>query len=262
MSDKSAIEWTDATWNPTTGCTKVSPACANCYIERTPPFRVRGRKFVNGHIPIELHPDRLDGPLLRRKPTVYFVNSLSDLFHEDIPDAFIHRVFRTMGEAPQHTFQILTKRPNRMRDYINDQQRVWANIGLGGPLQNVWLGGVSVENQHFADERIPLLLDTPAAVRFLSCEPLLGPLNLYDFLHVETSGSSADWRDRRLGWVIVGAESGPRVRHTDPSWVRSLRDQCVFAGVPFFFKQWGGRTAKSGGRSIDGRTWDEMPVLA
>lgn len=247
MSDKSAIEWTDATWNPTTGCTKVSPACANCYIERTPPFRVRGRKFVNGHIPVELHPDRLDTPLRRKKPTVYFVNSLSDLFHEDIPDAFIERVFATMAMARRHTFQVLTKRPDRMRSLVPMfAAQHTAPDGSGWPLPNVWLG-VSVENQHFADERIPLLLQTPAAVRFLSCEPLLGPLK-FKIHH---------WP---IDWIIVGAESGPRLRPTDPAWVQQIRDQCINTGIPFFFKQWGGKTAKAGGRELDGRTWDEMPA--
>ena len=279
MSDKSAIEWTDATWNPTTGCTKVSPACAHCYIERTPPFRVRGRKFVNGHIPLELHEDRLDAPLKRRKPTMYFVNSLSDLFHDDVPDAFIDRVFAVMALAEKHTFQVLTKRADRMLDYIRSRPAcdpghvaIWTEQGpverdgvsegmkyrVMWPLPNVWLG-VSVENQRFADERIPLLLQTPAHVRFLSCEPLLGPLNLSQALpsrrHVLPM-----WAQDQVDWVIVGAESGPNVRPTDPAWVRSVRDQCVAASVPFFFKQWGGRTSKSGGRDLDGRTWDEMPV--
>lgn len=286
MSQNSAIEWTEATWNPTTGCTKVSPACAHCYIERTPPFRMRGRTFVKGHITIELHPDRLDTPLKRRKPTVYFVNSLSDLFHEDIPDAFIDRVFAVMALTPQHTYQVLTKRPERMRDYLRDPARhhdvTMAMQGLsdmGGvadllpagrsfprwplvwPMSNVWLG-VSVENQHFADTRIPLLLDTPAAVRFLSCEPLLGPVSLYRHVHHETSGSSADWRDRRLGWVIAGGESGPTSRPSNPDWFRSLRDECQRYNVPFFFKQWGGFTPKSGGRLLDGRVWDEKPHVS
>lgn len=259
MATNSAIEWTDATWNPVTGCTKVSPACANCYIERTPPFRVRGRKFVNGHIPLEFHADRLDAPLKRKKPTVYFVNSLSDLFHEDVPDQFIGRVFETMACARDngHIFQILTKRARRMRDFM---RKYSADGGPLGPLHynfpHVWLG-VSVENQRMADERIPLLLETPAAVRFLSMEPLLGPVDLSPWLPVETIGGVE--MEAWPSWVIVGGESGPRLRQTDPAWVRSIRDQCVGAGVPFFFKQWGGRTSKSGGRELDGRTWDEMP---
>lgn len=255
MSDKSAIEWTDATWNPTTGCTKVSPACANCYIERTPPFRVKGRKFVNGHIPLELHADRLSAPERWRNPRMVFVNSLSDLFHDDVPDAFIWRVFDTMAATPRHTYQVLTKRPERMRALVPKfAMRHTASDGSGWPLPNVWLG-VSAENQRLADERIPLLLATPAAKHFISAEPLLGPLRLYPQwmpVHFKTAFA-------RLDWVIVGGESGPRVRPMDADWLRSLRDQCVAEGVAFFFKQWGGKTAKSGGRVLDGRTWDEMP---
>jgi protein gp37 len=247
VSDKSSIEWTDATWNPTTGCTKVSPACANCYIERTPPFRVRDRRFVNGHIPLEFHEHRLDAPLKRKKPTLYFVNSLSDLFHPDVPDDFLHRVYHTMEHAAWHTFQLLTKRPERMRDYLKWRYGPDADTPRGRiPSRHIW-HGVSVENRHWT-RRIDVLRETRSSVRFLSCEPLLedlGPLDL-----------------RGIAWVIVGAESGPRVRPTQPEWIRSVRDQCVAAGVPFFFKQWGGRTAKSGGRILDGRTWDEMPLPA
>ncbi len=279
MADKSAIEWTDATWNPVTGCTKVSPACANCYIDRTPPFRVRNRVFVNGHIPLELHPARLEQPLRRRKPTVYFVNSLSDLFHDDIPDAYIDRVFAVMALSYAHTFQLLTKRPARMRAYLTAHHvglrwlaAIYRNHGghpntndmayqesdsvrwTGEGLPNVWLG-VSVENQHFAQERIPLLRSTPAAVRFISAEPLLSPLELTEPAVCDHIGGHLSFLD----WVIVGGESGPSIRPTRPEWIRGLRDQCVAAGVPFFFKQWGGRTSKAGGRILDGRTWDEMP---
>ena len=265
MAEHSAIEWTDATWNPTTGCTKVSPACANCYIERTLPFRVRGRKFIKGDIPVELHPGRLNAPLKRRKPTMYFVNSLSDLFHADIPEEFIERVFDTMALTPRHTFQVLTKRPERMRQLVETfASKHTAPDGSGWPLPNVWLG-VSVENQHFADERIPLLLETPAAVRFISAEPLLGPVDLRDWPKMFRNDHVLDPTGiayNSLDWVIVGGESGPRLRPTDPAWIRLLRDQCVAAGVPFFFKQWGGRTAKSGGRLLDGREWNEMPARA
>jgi len=292
MGKDSAIEWTEATWNPTTGCTKISPACSSCYIERTPPFRIRGRKFVKGHIPIVLHPDRLDGPLRRKTPTVYFVNSLSDLFHQDVPDTFIDRVFAVMALAPQHTFQILTKRAERMRAYCStlgrhhevdrvslaakalqpDGPGFWWGLGNGGwCLPNVWLG-VSVENQRFAAERIPLLLQTPAAVRFISAEPLLGPVDLTAIrLHngglVHALGGTVVHSPhdagsfRGLDWVIVGGESGPRVRPTDPAWVRSVRDQCVSAGVAFFFKQWGGRTPKAGGRMLDGREHNDLPAV-
>ncbi len=255
MSDKSAIEWTDATWNPVTGCTKVSPACANCYIERTPPFRVRGRKFVKGDIPLEFHADRLDTPLKRKKQTMYFVNSLSDLFHEDIPDTFIVEVFGVMRAAYWHTFQVLTKRAERMRDVVNSLYSFDGEFSL---LKNVWLG-VSVENQHFADERIPFLLQTPAVVRFISAEPLLGPVMLHESMFRCCRSEKCDESVFGLDWVIVGGESGPRVRPTDPAWIRSLRDQCDKVGAAFFFKQWGGKTAKSGGRLLDGRTWDEMP---
>lgn len=280
MGDKSAIEWTDATWNPVTGCTKVSPACANCYIERQTPMRVAGRRFIKGHIPLEFHENRLDAPLKRQKPTMYFVNSMSDLFHEGVPDTFIDRVFAVMALAPQHTFQVLTKRPERMRDYMNGLSRYpdghcWEGAlrsfrvfvakdtlkSVDLPLRNVWLG-VSVENQHFADERIPLLLQAPAAVRFLSCEPLLSRVDLA--FAVENPRPVAVRGEQMpalagLDWVIVGGESGPRLRPTKPEWVRSIRDQCVSAGVPFFFKQWGGRTPKSGGRLLDGREWSEYP---
>lgn len=248
MSDKSAIEWTDATWNPVTGCTKVSPACANCYIDRTPPFRVRGRKFVNGHIPLEFHENRLAVPLHWKKPRRVFVNSLSDLFHRDVPSVFIDRVFKVMQQARQHTFQVLTKRPDRMRVFLSTEVSVpWGGFTFPKPWGgHIWCG-TSVENAAFK-WRIDELRDTPAAVRFLSVEPLLGDLGVIDL--------------RGIHWVIVGGESGPRVRPTKPEWIRSVRDQCVAAGVPFFFKQWGGRTPKSGGRTLDGRTWDEMPSKA
>jgi protein gp37 len=310
VTTMSAIEWCDATWNPTTGCTKVSPACANCFIERQTPMRVAGRKFVKGDIPIEFHENRLDVPLRRRKPTTYFVNSMSDLFHADVPDAFIDRVFAVMALARRHTFQVLTKRSDRMHRYVSALK--WERLieccnqaGDGGehrpgfynlssidalsrkarfvngeksafwplskpPLPNVWLG-VSVENQHFADERIPLLLQTPAAVRFLSCEPLLGPINIQKpcsrfcsncrgAMEVQHSDEGGIWtgcpceRVAGLHWVIAGGESGPRRRETDIAWARGLRDQCAAAGVPFFWKQNGGPTSKSGGRLLDGRS--------
>ena len=267
MSDKSAIEWTDATWNPTTGCTKVSPACAHCYIERTPPFRIAGRKFERGNIPIKLHMDRLDTPKHWTKPRRIFVNSLSDMFHQDVPFHFISFVWRTMQDTPQHIYQILTKRAERMRAVVPQL------IQTFGVLPNVWLG-VSVENQHFADERIPLLLQMPAAVRFISAEPLLGEIDLGCIEWQRTDGSDyfdALKRKRNpfddvglngaaLDWVIVGGESGPHTRPTNPEWVRAIQRQCETAGVPFFFKQWGGRTAKSGGRELDGKTFDEMPA--
>jgi protein gp37 len=233
MSTKTGIEWTDATWNPVTGCTKVSPGCAHCYIERTPAFRIAGRRFVRGAIPVIQHDDRLEQPLHWRKPRRVFVNSLSDLFHDAIPEAFVARVFATMQQAHWHRFQILTKRSARLR-LIAPRLR-WA--------PNVWQG-VSVENAAHV-HRIADLQAVPAAVRFLSLEPLLGPI---DDLPLDG-----------ISWVIVGGESGPVRREMRPEWVREIHEQCEAAGVPFFFKQWGGRVAKSGGRELDGRTWDEMP---
>ncbi len=233
MSDHSAIEWTDATWNPMTGCTKVSPGCAHCYIERTPAFRIAGRRFVRGAIPVLLHDDRLDQPLHWRRPRRIFVNSLSDMYHEAVPDAFIARVFDTMARAYWHQFQILTKRSARLRDLAATVP--WP--------PNVWQG-VSVENAAHV-HRIADLQSVPAAVRFLSVEPLLGPIPNLPL--------------GRIDWVIVGGESGPRRRPVAAAWLRDIRDQCLDARVPFFFKKWGGRVAKSGGRELDKRTWDEMP---
>jgi len=224
-----AIEWTDATWNPTTGCNKVSTGCKHCYAERiTERF---SQHFPQG-FRFTLHPDRLLEPYRWKKPRRVFVNSMSDLFHEQMPISFLLEVFRVMRETPQHTYQILTKRHERLLEL--DSLIDWP--------ENVWMG-VSVENQKYA-ARVDLLRQTGAKIRFLSCEPLLGPLKL-DL--------------RGIHWVIVGGESGPNHRPIDPAWVRSIRDQCQSAGVPFFFKQWGGRTPKSGGRMLDGRTWDEFP---
>jgi protein gp37 len=234
MSDHTAIEWTDATWNPVTGCTKVSPGCAHCYIERTPAFRINGRAFVKGAIPVQLHDNRIEQPLHWRRPRRVFVNSLSDLYHDDVPDTFIVRVFETMRRAHWHQFQILTKRSVRLRELASR---------LPWPV-NVWQG-VSVENAAHV-HRIADLQAVPASVRFLSIEPLLGPIPELPLAGVD--------------WVIVGGESGPRRRPMDPGWVADIRDQCVAAGAPFFFKQWGGRVAKAGGRELDGRTWDDMPA--
>lgn len=287
MGDRTGIQWTDATWNPVTGCTRVSEGCRNCYIERTPPFRMAGRHFVNGTTGVQLHPDRLEQPLRWKKPRRIFVNSLSDLFHEAVPDEFITAVFGVMAAAPQHTFQVLTKRPERMRAWFSslhgrgglgpyirsvrvDGDRTLPNLFnavaktevvrgktmrrmddpwvavfnaaacIGsGPLYNVWLG-VSVEDQKTADERIPLLLQTPAAVRFVSYEPALGPLNLRLYLPVIERGRGGPIRSSGgLDWLICGFESGPKARPGHPDWARSVRDQCVGAGVPYLFKQWG-----------------------
>jgi protein gp37 len=238
VSDKSAIEWTEATWNPVTGCTKVSPGCDNCYAET---FAERwrgipGHAYENG-FDLTLRPERLDQPLRWRRPRMIFVNSMSDLFHERVPLTFIKRVFEVMGAADHHTFQVLTKRPGRMASVLEQVQP--------SPLPNVWLG-TSIELDKFT-WRVDHVRRTPASVRFLSCEPLLGPLPSLDLQDVD--------------WLIVGGESGVRARPMDAQWAADLRDRCIEEGVAFFFKQWGGRTAKSGGRELDGRKWDQMPEL-
>lgn len=281
MSANSTIEWTDATWNPVTGCDRVSPGCDNCYAER---IATRfGRPFLGA---VECHPERLELPLRWRKPRRVFVNSVSDLFHPDIPDEFIGDVFAVMARASTHTFQILTKRPQRMASWIRGFAEWHRTMKVGDdrfpwPLPNVWLG-VSVENQRYADLRIPHLLETPAAVRFISAEPLLGPVTLaqsnVDYLQgwetvpehsPECNGGAMcanlcpipmQVQTRRLDWCIVGGESGHGARPMEAEWVRTLRDECVAASVPFFFKQWGGRTPKANGRELDGRVWDEYPA--
>ena len=241
MSATTGIEWTESTWNPVTGCTKVSPGCAHCYAE-TFANRFRG---VPGHpyergFALTLRPERLELPLGWKRPRMIFVNSMSDLFHEGVDDAFVGRVFETMERARWHTFQVLTKRPERA-------------LALAGALpwpDNVWLG-VSVENRRFL-HRLDALREIPAALRFASCEPLLGPLDGIDLTGI--------------GWVICGGESGPRARRMEPEWARALRDASVGAGVPFFFKQWGAHDAEGrrvgkgrAGREFDGRSWDGMP---
>ena len=233
------IEWTDETWNPVVGCTKVSQGCKRCYAKTLHDKRHRavlaGKKlhpqYLQPFETVQLMPERLDAPLHWRKPRRVFVNSVSDLFHEDVPDEFIGDVFRIMAEAERHTFQILTKRPGRMLAWFNEYlpeacsgeppAPIW-------PLPNVWLG-VSIENQKAADERIPLLLETPAAVRFLSCEPLLGPIELPD----DCTG---------LDWVIVGGESGRDARQCDVIWIEDIIAQCDFGGVACFVKQLGSRS--------------------
>jgi len=236
----STIEWTEATWNPVTGCTKVSPGCAHCYAE-TFAERFRG---VPGHpyevgFDLTLRPERLSQPLDWKNPKLVFVNSMSDIFHEDVPFTFIRQVFDVMRQAHQHTFQVLTKRSHRLADLAG--QLPWP--------QNVWMG-VSVENQRWTT-RIDDLRSVPAAVRFLSCEPLLGPLAL------ELTG---------IDWVIAGGESGHRARPMRADWARQIRDQCREHGVAFFFKQWGAHDErgirvgkKSAGRLLDGETWNEWP---
>jgi len=234
MSDHSKIEWTDATWNPMRGCTKISPGCAHCYAETfAERFRgVPGHPFEQG-FDLRLVPKALDLPLRWKRSRLIFVNSMSDLFHEKVPLAFIQRVVRTMERASWHTFQILTKRSERLAELAPD---------LNWP-PNVWMG-VSIETAKYL-WRADHLRNVPAAVRFLSLEPLLGPLGTLDL-----SG---------IHWVIVGGESGPGARLIEADWVRDIRKQCLREGVPFFFKQWGGVRKKSNGRVLDGRSWDGMP---
>lgn len=240
MADKSSIEWTNATWNPVTGCTKISLGCDNCYAERfAERFRgVPGHPFEQG-FDIVLRPARLDQPLRWRAPRMIFVNSMSDLFHKAVPFDFVDRVFDVMERADHHTFQLLTKRSSRQRDYLRRR------YGGGSAPPHIWVG-VSVEDD-LRRSRIVHLQQSPATIRFLSLEPLLGPIPDLDL-----SG---------IGWVIVGGESGPRARLIRPEWVEALRDQCVAADVPFFFKQWGGKTSKSGGRTLSGREWSQWPRI-
>lgn len=197
----------------------------------------RGGRFLPGETTIKLHPDRLRLPLSWKTPRRIFVNSMSDLFHEEIPTTFIQKVFCVMEEAEQHTFQVLTKRHERLKELSNQLDRP----------PNVWMG-VSVENQHWADLRIPALIEVPATVRFLSIEPLLKAVSVGPYLD-------------ELDWAIVGGESGPKARPIQIDWVHNIRDDCYAVGVPFFFKQWGGRTSQADGKALDGRTWDEMPSL-
>jgi protein gp37 len=314
------IEWCEETWNPITGCTPISEGCQNCYAKRMA-NRLRGRCGYPADEPfkVTLHKDRLEEPLRRKKPRRMFVGSMGDLFHEDVPDEFIARIWWVMGQCAGyldpsryrgHTFLILTKRPERMQKWLNgwndgETRRQWIeSFGavydwMSGPkywpdvFPNVWLG-VTAENQQRADERIPILLQIPAAARFVSVEPMLGPVDLLsnDYLggcincevyldNPETCINCA--QDRKIDWIICGGESGHGARPMHPDWVRSLRDQCQAAGVPFFFKQWGEwnpdnkgicrgiRTQKlegvvlyrigkkAAGRSLDGEAWDEMP---
>jgi protein gp37 len=231
MSDKSAIEWTEATWNPVTGCTKVSPGCAYCYAERIT-TRFGGKPFLPGQAEIILHEERLKQPIMWRRPRMVFVNSMSDLFHEEVPDSFILEVWLVMAMTPEHTYQVLTKRPERMKEFVIGLQALPGGHQLFAaemwPLPNVWLG-VSVENQRWADERIPQLLETPAAVRFLSCEPLLGPIDLQracegtrNFLDGIDFESIEPWPEAppKIDWVIVGGESGGPAN-------RALVERCV-----------------------------------
>lgn len=243
MAGPTSIEWTEVTWNPVTGCDRVSPGCDNCYALAlakrlkamgSPRYQKDGHPRTSGPgFGVTCHEDLLEVPLRWRRPRLVFVNSMSDLFHPGVPDAFISRVFDTMKAADQHTFQILTKRPQRL--VAMAESLPWPS--------NIWMG-VSVENASYKF-RIDQLRKVPAKVRFLSVEPLIEDLGEIDLTGIH--------------WVIVGGESGPRARPLKEEWVKSIRDQCVEAGVAFFFKQWGGRTPKAGGRELDGEYWDEMP---
>jgi protein gp37 len=268
MGDHSTIEWTEATWNPVTGCDTVSPGCDHCYA-RTLAARLKamgqaryqadGDPVTSGPgFRVTLQPDQLDLPNHWAKPRMIFVNSMSDLFHKDVPDAYVADVFGVIARNQRHTFQALTKRHGRMRSLLRSDEFIAAVARRSGvqewPLRNLWLG-VSAEDQARADLRLGHLLDTPAWVRWVSLEPLLGPVRLGD-------ADQDALNDGGLNWVVVGGESGAGHRPIDPRWAADLRDECVDAGVPFFFKQWGGIRPKSGGRLLDGRTWDELPLAA
>lgn len=244
MATISKIEWTERTWNPAVGCSKVSPGCAHCYAEvMARRLKAMGVKGYEKGFDLTLLPKRLEEPLLRKTPTVYFVNSMSDLFHEEIPDAYIRQVFDVVRRAPQHTFQVLTKRAERMADFFRDHT----------PAKNAWLG-VTVEDRRYGVPRIDALRRVPAAIRFLSVEPLLEDLG-----GVDLNG---------IHWVIVGGESGPKARPMRQEWVLSIKRQCEAQGAAFFFKQWGGwgpdgekRAKKRNGRLLNGRTWDGVPEM-
>lgn len=246
MADNSGIEWTESTWNPTTGCDRVSPGCDNCYALTlanrlkamgSAKYQEDGDPATSGPgFRLSLHPDALDLPRSWRQPRVVFVDSMSDLFHPDVPFEFIRDVFEVISDTPQHTYQILTKRSQRLQKLAHK---------INWPA-NVWMG-VSIENEQY-QFRADHLRTVPAAVRFLSLEPLLGPLPQLDLADIH--------------WVIAGGESGVGARPMERSWVLDVRDRCAVSDVPFFFKQWGGRTPKAGGRLLQGRTHDEMPHLA
>jgi protein gp37 len=237
MASNSHIEWTDATWNPVTGCTKISPGCKNCYAERLAKrLKAMGQANYRNGFEVTLHPQMLELPLRWKTPKRVFVNSMSDLFHDEVPDSFIMQVFDVMVRADWHQYQVLTKRSERARSL--SERLPWA--------PQIWMG-VSVENKNYTS-RIDDLRKTGAHTKFLSLEPLLGPLRKLNL--------------RGIDWAIVGGESGPGARPVDPAWVADIRDQCLTAGVPFFFKQWGGVQKKKTGRTLDGRTWDEMPAVS
>ena len=236
MSTHSSIEWTDVTWNPVTGCTKISHGCKHCYAERMAKrLREMGVEKYRRGFSVAIHESTLGDPLKWKQPRLVFVNSMSDLFYKSVPTTFIERVFDVMNRAPQHVFQVLTKRPSRVVEM--NERLYWA--------PNIWLG-TSIESERWL-RRLPLLKETGAHVKFLSLEPLLGPLP-----NIELSG---------VDWVIVGGESGPGARPMEADWVRDIRDQCESSDVSFFFKQWGGVFKKKTGRTLDNRVWDQMPHL-
>lgn len=302
MSQNSTIEWTEATWNPTTGCDRISPGCDHCYAMTLakrlkgmgqPRYQKDGDPRTSGPgFGLTLHEDKLDEPLSWRKPKLVFVNSMSDLFHKDVPMEFVARVFGVMAATPQHTYQVLTKRPKRMSrmlqhpEFENIMRRASGELGHELPLPNVWLG-TSIESRDYV-WRADYLRQTPAAVRFVSAEPLLGPLLPDADYMIDADGDTypvgdADvrawrpWEDESdakpldltgIDWLIVGGESGPGHRPIEEHWVRDLKEACIEScwvhdgrdgHTAFFFKQWGGARPKSNGRELDGRTWDEMP---
>ena len=238
MAQATAIQWTETTWNPVTGCNKISPGCKNCYAERMAHRlqKMRNPRYENG-FKVTQHPDLIEAPKSWRKPKLIFVNSMSDVFHPEVEDDFIQRIFDTIVETPRHTYQLLTKRPERALDMTT--KLPWPN--------NLWMGA-SVENANYV-HRIDTLRQIPAAIRFLSCEPLLGPL--------------ANLNLQSIHWLIAGGESGPKAHDLTqhPDWVRNIRDQCVHAEIPFFFKQWGGYHPKARGNLLDGKIWMQMPTL-
>jgi protein gp37 len=267
---KTDIEWSEYVWNPVRGCTKISPGCKHCYAETfAERFRgVKGHAYEQG-FDVRLVPEALDLPLRWKKPRRVFVNSMSDLFHEQVPSTFIAKVFATMAQAPQHTFQVLTKRVERMRAWMADSvismhaacipgHLYLPNRGATWPLPNVWLG-VSCEDQATVDTRIPRLLTTPAAVRFVSCEPLLGPVDLTR-IDYGVKGFCDNGRDTRLDWIIVGGESGPKARSCNVAWVRSILAQCKAARIPAFCKQLGAYVEDRNDTGFDGDTPTSWPM--
>lgn len=268
MGDRSGIQWTDATWNPVTGCTVVSAGCDHCYARTLAHGKLK--EVYGAKLPVvdtednradtfavRLWPERMEQPLRWSRPRMIFVNSMSDLFHVDVPDAFVRRCFEVMLQADHHVYQVLTKRPGRMARFARMNADLWPQYG-GLIPEHIWMG-TSVENQEAAF-RVPQLLSVPAEIHFLSCEPLIGPLDLETvYRDVMDEEHGVNVLNAGIDWVIGGGESGEGFRTCHIDWARSLRDQCVASGTAFFWKQWGGRTPKSGGRLLDGLEWNEYP---